>query len=93
MQRWVTYILKLQAPLVLTPEIVICNNYKGLYGDLINTLILITKQYIYATKCLKERLSSINLVQRFYKTQSLERIISLRNNKEAKFMAKWSVLE
>ena len=71
---------------------VILNCYTGPHADLKNLLILITKQYIYATKCLKEELNFIHLAQKIYLIQNLERIIASRNNKMFKHVRKWSTL-
>ena len=84
---------KLSTPLQFTVTNVIMNNYKGPFADLINTCLLITKQYIYACKCLNLPLSFVNLVQKFYDMQNYERIIALRNNKMYRFNLKWSALK
>ena len=66
----------LDTPLNLQAEVVFLNNYKGPQSDLINTVILITKQHIYATKCLKQQLISMNLTQKIHDMQNLERIVA-----------------
>ena len=92
-QKWLSYILGFKFTLDRTT--MICNNYKGPFGDLLNTLILITKHYIYATKCNKEdhTLRFLSLTQRFYEMQNIERIIALRNNKWHKYNRKWTPLD
>ena len=61
LERWLSYML--QIPVTLNMVNVICNNIKGPWADLINTVVLIAKQYIYATKCTKADLSFLSLAQ------------------------------
>ena len=83
----------LHIPIAITdPVVVICDNCHWPFSDLINTVLLITKQYIYATKCLKEELSFMVLAQKLYEMQNLERIVTLRNNRYMRFVRKWSLL-
>ena len=64
--------------------VVILSDYKGLHADLINTLLLVTKQYISATKyekCRQPQLNFLNLAQKFYDLKNLERMIVTRENR------------
>ena len=74
--RWLKYILRLDQLIAFSPESVILNTYEGQCAEIINRCILATKQYIYACKCQKIELSFINLAQRFYDYQNLERLIA-----------------
>ena len=79
-------------PVQITAQNMLYNNYKGMYGDLINLLILITKQYMYASKCLKQGMSFVNLASKIYEMHTLEKIIALRENNYVKFIWKWPPL-
>ena len=60
---------------------------------LINTLILIIKQYIYAVKC-QRRMPNLNeLLKRIYKMMLVERYLAGKNNKWHFFNEKWGVIE
>ena len=63
LRRWLDYYCYLELP-DLADEIML-NNYKGPYGLLVNTIVLITKQYIYAKRCLQQALVSRGCVNNF----------------------------
>ena len=87
LRRWLNYILGME--LLFSKEVTICNHYRGQCKELINTILLITKQYMYAAKCKKEKLVFVNLAKGIYDIQKLERIIALRQNRYYKYMVKW----
>ena len=47
--KWVKFHVNIQ--LNITNKLVILNNYSGIHERMVNTLILIMKQYIYSSKC------------------------------------------
>ena len=49
--RWLTYMLKIDVKLE-DPGTIICNNYNGPGKEIVNMILLVTKQYIYATRSL-----------------------------------------
>ena len=56
-------------PIKIEPQAIIFNNYKTAFSDLINSIVLITKHYIYVQRCLGKELKFIELIQKisFYK--------------------------
>ena len=50
--------------ITFTPQLIILNNYKGTSKIMINLLIIIMKQYIYATKCANEKLNFVMYMNR-----------------------------
>ena len=48
LKKWFNYFFKIKVH--FTPHVIICNDFQGKSKDLINTCILITKQYIYVKK-------------------------------------------
>ena len=60
---------------------------------LINTLLLIVKQYIYSVKC-QERMPNLNeLFKKVYKMMLVEKYLAYKNNKPHIFNEKWHVIE
>ena len=60
---------------------------------LINTLLLIVKQYIYSVKCQK-RVPNLNeLYKRIYKVMLVEKYLAQKNNKIHRFDEKWGIIE
>ena len=68
---------------------VILNNYKGKSKMLVNTLILILKQYIYATKCKKEQANFIGYMTYVHYLYKIERLAALRHDKWKTHQRKW----
>ena len=75
--------------MVFTPELISLNNYQGQHKTLINMMIVILKQYIYATKCLNETLSFYAFVNKLSYWYEVEKTIAIRNNTYVKFLIKW----
>ena len=60
---------------------------------LVNTLLLIVKQYIYSVKC-QGRMPIFNeLGKRIYKMMLVERYLAYKNSKWHKFNEKWGIIE
>ena len=49
--------------LELTPYIIIFNAYKEEFADLVNTIILTVKHYIYAQRCLNKKLNFVEVIK------------------------------
>ena len=57
----------------------------------INTLCLVTKQYIYRQRCLDKPLNMIELRYEFEKTKNIEKFIAVKNNRLLVHNRKWNV--
>ena len=90
MQRWFKYMFQLN--LVLTPPMIIYNNYIGMHKDLINTVILIAKQYIYSCKCQQKSINFVIMLQKVFEHMEIERAIAMSNSTFSKFYRKWAIL-
>ena len=60
--------------------------------NLKNTMILVAKQYIYASKCMTTIPNLNQLFKRVYKQMLVEKYIAEKNNKVALFEMKWGLL-
>lgn len=89
MLRWLKYICKLDIKDNVTLDVMIFNNFKGPQQWLVNTILLITKQYIYAQKCLDKELNFLQLMQAVARYEKLERAIACKNNTQKKHNRKW----
>ena len=87
--RWLTYVLKLQVQLQLTDTQIVFNNVKGRYAEVINIVILIVKQYIYASKCLEEELGFRQMYNRIQEYRKVEKIVAFKTGKMLKYVKKW----
>lgn len=72
---------------------VIFNNYKGANNWLVNTILLIVKQYIYSCTCQKWNLSLLPVVTKIRGYQSLEESIARSKKKINKHEKKWEVFK
>ena len=54
-QKWIKNEYKITVS--FNAELIISNNFSGYNAPLINTVIIVVKQYIYACKCLDNRLN------------------------------------
>ena len=60
---------------------ILMNRYKDSFPKMVNTIILIVKQYIYASKCLENQLNFTEVVKRIQKYKTLEHIVAIRHKK------------
>ena len=88
-EKWLKYILKY--PVDLSINDIILNNVTGKNGWFINTVILVTKQYIYATKCLKKELNARHVTQRVHNIYVIEKWIANSKDKSKKHEGKWQM--
>ena len=58
---------------------------------MINTIIMITKWYIYRTRCCNEKLSFPDLVKNIAMYKSLEYAYATKNRIKSKHEAKWAL--
>ena len=65
-----------------------CNN-TGANKALINAIILIVKQNIYAARCLKIPVTFMSALMAIVEYYKVEKLIAYRKNKQQKFYRKW----
>ena len=85
--KWLDYFIKITID--LTPEIVLLNNYKGKRKSVINTLIVIMKQFIYSSKCFQEIPIYTNFINKVSYGYLTEKYIACETGKYATFIKKW----
>lgn len=73
----------------MTPELIILNNQKGQNAQFVNTVILIAKQYIYATKCMDKKLKVIIFTTKLMQYEQIEKLYALKSKKLRKHEKKW----
>ena len=56
-----------------------------------NTILLISKHYIYSTKCLKKSLNIIECTRRIEKIRQYEHYYAMKTNNVKKHLKKWYV--
>ena len=88
-EKWLLYICKIE--LKITKQLVILNNYVGQFQEFINTVLQIAKQYIYATKCLKQNLNFVELITKINEMYRDETYIAKREHKMYKNEKKWNI--
>ena len=59
-------------------------------ANIVNFLCLITKQYIYSSKCMKNSLSFSELKMRIGRIENIEKYIATKNETVSKHLSKWS---
>ena len=89
LERWVKYFMKLEVKFEV--ELVILNHYKGPQKRLINTFIIVMKQFIYAQKCFGNIPYFKDFVQRIVKWYHVEKQMAIKDNKFKFFAKKWKV--
>ena len=87
LEKWCKYFLNL--PIQFTLEVTILNNYKGPLSKLINTFIIILKQYIYACKCLQEIPTFRKMIQKITRWHEIEYQMALLSDTIPKHQKKW----
>ena len=90
LNRWLQYMCNTQ--IKIDRSIIILNNYKGKHQWIVNTIILLTKQYLYATYCMKEQCKFINLLSKIRELQQAERELAVSTGKLTKHNKKWKII-
>ena len=62
------------------------------YQDLFNLIFIITKQYLYACRCLKTMPSIEMLISKMKEIKHIEQRIAIKNNKINQFNLKWQII-
>ena len=89
LKKWIKYFLKVD--IELTPELILLNNYSRKYKSLINTMIIIMKQYVYSTKCMAGSVTFMEFVGKIYKWHNIEKQAAYENNHVKAYKKKWRV--
>ena len=89
--KWLGYMLK--SKVTLTNAEIIMNNYQGQFKDTVNTVILIAKQYVYASCCMNEKISFMDLALRVQDYRKIEKITQYKLKKSQKYYEKWNMFE
>ena len=67
--------------------------YRDSCKNLVNTIILIAKQYIYATKCLKRKLNFAEIMFKVNEYRTIELVSAIKANKKKIHQLKWSMYD
>ena len=70
-------------------DTVICNKLVNNPGHIKNFLCLVTKQYIYRKRCLKQPLNFYELKKEIYQLQNTEKYITVKNSMIHRHLKKW----
>ena len=85
--KWMDYICKVKCSLIIT--MVILNQSRDEHSALIDMIVLLAKQYIYATKCLGEKLNVRAFLGKIHRMYIIEKEIAFQTNKVKNFRKKW----
>ena len=91
LKKWLNYYCYIEFE--ISPYVIIFNRYKDSFPLLVNTIILVTKQYIYARKCLNESPNFNNLIKHIAIYRNLERAFAFKNAQYSKYKTKWSIYD
>ena len=70
--KWLSNLLKID--LKLNKKDIILNYYKGQYGETVNTVIIVVKQYIYSKSCFEEQINFMGALTRVQDYHKIEKI-------------------
>ena len=85
--KWLGYILEEQIDIDV--RVIILNNYKGKWDKLINNVLVIVKQYIYASKCKNVLPSFLQVTKNILSTYLTERSIAEKEGNVRAHELKW----
>ena len=88
--NWAKYILNLDLFRLLSTENLLLSNYTGQFDDLVNNLTVLTKHYIYVTKCLNNELSVLTMLTSLHNMYNDEKFKATQENRLYNFVKKWS---
>ena len=89
--RWLKYHCKIET--TFAKDIILFNEYAGKNRSLINTLILILKQYIYAQKCYGIKPTFQGYLQKVIQWYQVEKTSTYFSGKWKYFNSKWKIYE
>ena len=79
LSRWFSYFNKIN--LTFDAQTIIFNKYEGPHKLLMNTMILIMKQFIYSSKCKKEAISFQGFIGKVGYWYNIEKHLSMQSDK------------
>ena len=86
--KWLKYMCNIE--LQVDARTIVINNYKGTYAPLTNTIILITKQHLYAANCLGETPRITSILDKIKDLYYVEWNIAQQNENMTKHTKKWA---
>ena len=90
--KWLDYILFHKQEMISVENInFMFNNCSGQHAEFLNVCISIMKPYIYAKKCLRQQLSTIEFVTNLHNVYVDEKFLAFNNNRVFKFCKRWSI--
>ena len=72
-----------------TPQLIILNNYAGQHKYVVNMCIIILKQYIYAAKCLEEKITFATYITKLSHWYYVDKEIANQRDCYKKFEKNW----
>ena len=77
---------------LLTPQMILFNSFSGLMKDIITFLVIVLKQYIYASKCFEELPTFPKYMAKLSYWYLIDKHIAYDTSKVVKFKKKWKDL-
>ena len=74
-------------------KLIISNDYRGPNKELINIIILVSKQYLYSAKCKQEKLEFPQFTAKLNYWYNIEKIMAQMSHKVKQFNKKWKIYE
>ena len=87
LERWIQHFLDIK--IQLNAELILLNNFKGTCVRLINTFIIILKQYIYASKCMSTLPNFATYIEKIVIWHNIERQAAWEANLTNSYVMKW----
>ena len=88
LQKWLYYFCNIALDIDCCRTLLLLL-YKDSCSDMINVIVLIAKQYIYATKCLQKQLLFLKLISTISQYKHIENVIAKKHRKEHIHDKKW----
>ena len=77
---------------IIDENMVICNNYRGPNREIINFLIIVLKQHIYASKCLETIPTYVSYMNKLAMWYFVDKCFAVQDNKYEDCVKKWANL-
>ena len=87
--KWMEYVTK--EVIIVDAQIIVFNNVESTNSWLINTIILKAKQYIYATKCLRQKLDFMYFTRQIFLLYLAEKSIANTKSRITMHIKKWKM--
>ena len=92
-QRVIKLIKSYDSNVQVSNESIVYNAVHQKRSHITNFIVLLAKQYIYGTRCMKGTLSYEQFVFKVNRIKSSEKYIAIKNNQLSKHTAKWLIQE